>query len=90
MIVLIGSKPCLVKGSLRNSARRSKFGTSCVASRFGPFEHNDHVFNHGQWHESKVIHQIWNELIIYAKAAWERVINQIKTNSFSSCHAPRL
>ena len=37
MIVLIGSKPCLGKGSLRNSARRSKFGTSCVASCFGPF-----------------------------------------------------
>ena len=43
---------------------------------------NDKVFNHGQWHESKVKHKIWDELIIYAKATWNRVIEQIKISSF--------
>ena len=37
-------------------------------------EHNDKVFNHEQWHEFKVKHRIWDELIIYAKVAWEWVI----------------
>ena len=46
-------------------------------------ECNDHVFKHEQWHESKVKHQIWNELITYAKVAWEQVINQTKISSFS-------
>ena len=32
------------------------------------------VFNHEQWHESKVKHRIWDELIIYAKVTWDRVI----------------
>ena len=42
------------------------------------------MFNHEQWHESKVKHQIWDELIVYAKVAWERVIKQIKISSFSA------
>jgi len=32
-------------------------------------ERNDKVFNHKQWHESKVKHKIWHELLIFAKAA---------------------
>ena len=28
-------------------------------------------------------HWIWDELIIYAKAAWERVIKEIKTSKFT-------
>ena len=47
-------------------------------------EHNDKVFNHEQWHESKVKHRNWDELIIYAKEAWNRVIEQIKISSFSA------
>jgi hypothetical protein len=46
-------------------------------------ERNDKVFNHEQWHESKVKHRIWDELIIYAEAAWERVLKQIKINNLS-------
>ena len=47
-------------------------------------ECNDKVFNHEQWHESKVKHMIWDELITYAKAAWEQVIKHIKISSFSA------
>lgn len=45
---------------------------------------NDNVFNYERWHESKVKHMIWDELIIYAKAAWDGVIKQIKISSFST------
>ena len=45
-------------------------------------EFNDKVFNHEQWHEFKVKHKIWDELLIYAKAAWEHVLNQIKISVF--------
>lgn len=41
------------------------------------------MFNPKHWHESKVKHRIWGELIIYAKAAWERVLKQIKINIVS-------
>ena len=47
-------------------------------------ERNNKVFNHEKWHNSRVKHRIWDELIIYAKAAWERVIKQIKINNFST------
>jgi hypothetical protein len=47
-------------------------------------ERNNKVFNYEHWHESKVKHRIWDELIIYAKAAWERVIKHIKISSFST------
>ena len=42
------------------------------------------MFNHEQWHETKVKHRIWDELTVYAKAAWNRVIKQIKISSFSA------
>jgi hypothetical protein len=47
---------------------------------------NDTVFSHEQWHETnlKVKHRIWDELIMYAKAAWKPVIQQIKISSFSA------
>ena len=32
-------------------------------------ECNDKVFNHEQWHESKVKHRIWDKLVIYTKVA---------------------
>ena len=41
-------------------------------------ERNDKVFNHEQWHESKVKQKIWDELIIYAKVAWKRVVEQLR------------
>ena len=47
-------------------------------------ERNDKVFNHEQWHESKVKHKIWDELLMYARAAWERVLKLIKISSFSA------
>ena len=34
-------------------------------------ERNDKVFNHTQWHESRVEQRIWDELIIYSKMAWK-------------------
>ena len=47
-------------------------------------ERNDYVFNREHWHESKVKHRIWDELIIYAKATWDKVIKQIKISRFSA------
>ena len=29
-------------------------------------------------------HRIWDDLIIYAKVAWEHVLKQIKINNFSA------
>lgn len=34
---------------------------------------NDKVFNQEQWHESEVNDLIWDDLILYATIAWERV-----------------
>ena len=42
------------------------------------------MFNLERWHESKVKHRIWEELIIYAKAAWDRVIKQKRLVVFSA------
>ena len=46
-------------------------------------ERNDKVFNHEHWHESKVKRLVWDGLIIYARAAWNRVLGIIKTNDFA-------
>ena len=46
-------------------------------------ERNDKVFKREQWHETKVKHRIWEELIYYAMAAWKRVLEDIKTCRFS-------
>jgi hypothetical protein len=45
-------------------------------------KHNDKVFNHEPWHESKVKHLVWDDLVIYTKAAWERVVKQVKISIF--------
>ena len=47
-------------------------------------ECNDKMFNHEQRHEFKVNQRIWDELIIYAKATWKWVVEQIKINIFST------
>ena len=47
-------------------------------------ECNDKVFNHEHWHESKVKHWVWDELIFYAKATWNRVVRLIKISIFST------
>ena len=46
-------------------------------------ERNDRVFNQEQWHVSRVMHHIWDELIMYAKAACNRVVTLIKFSKFS-------
>ena len=46
-------------------------------------ERNDKVFNHEQWYESKVKQRIWDDLIIYTKAVWKRVLEQIKISNFT-------
>lgn len=40
-------------------------------------EENDQVFNQEEWLESKVKHVIWNELNLYTKVAWVRVVKLI-------------
>ena len=35
-----------------------------------------------KWHETRVKHYIWDELIMYAKTGWERVLKQIKISEF--------
>ena len=42
------------------------------------------MFNQVEWHLSRVKHRIWDELIIYAKAAWKRVVEQIRISRFSA------
>ena len=44
-------------------------------------DQNNRVFNHEQWHESKMKHLIWDNLIMYAKMAWERVVNLLRLAS---------
>ena len=46
-------------------------------------ERNDRVFNHVQWHEAKTKQIIWDGLLVYGKAAWNRVLETIKINKFS-------
>ena len=41
------------------------------------------VFNHEQWHETRVKHHIWDERILYANVTWERFLKHIKTSAFS-------
>jgi hypothetical protein len=41
------------------------------------------LFNHEQWHESKVKPLIWDDLIMYAKMAWARVITFVKISAYS-------
>ena len=45
-------------------------------------ERNNKLFNHERWHESKVKHRIWDRLIIYAKAAWKRVVIKLRLAVF--------
>ena len=47
-------------------------------------ERNDKVFNQEQWHESKVKARIWDELLMYAHTAWQRVLKLIKISRFSA------
>ena len=41
-------------------------------------ERNDKVFNQEQWHESKVKAHIWDELLMYAHRASQRVLKLFK------------
>ena len=47
-------------------------------------ERNNRVFNQEQWHVSKAKQRIWDDLIIYAKASWNWVLEHIKVSSFSA------
>ena len=40
------------------------------------------MFNREQWHKFKVEPFIWDDLIMYAKASWERVVKQVKISIF--------
>lgn len=35
-----------------------------------------------QWHETKVKYLIWDDLIMYTKIAWERVVKYVKISTF--------
>lgn len=41
-------------------------------------EHTNKVFNQKQWHELKVKNLIWEECIIYGKAAWVKTLKHIE------------
>ena len=70
---------CLGNKSLRNTVEIIKIWhlLGGITLWTIPIECNNKVFNCEQWHESKVKHHIWDELIIYAKAAWESVSEEI-------------
>jgi hypothetical protein len=64
------------KGIIITFANNLKFGTSFVASLCGSFGSNVMTKSSTtkQWHESKVKHRIWDELIMYAKAEAPRAL----------------
>jgi hypothetical protein len=70
----------LGKGLLQRIPK--KYGKMCKIWHL--LTDNDKVFNHGQWHESKVKQRIWDKFIIFAKVTWNQVIEQIKISSFSA------
>ena len=83
VIVFIGNKLCSGKRSLRSLSVRSNMAPSPGITLWTIWiELNDKVFNREQRHESKVKHLIWDDLIMYAKAAWERAVKQIKISIF--------
>lgn len=45
-------------------------------------ERNDRVFNHEQWHESKMKNLIWDNLIMYAKAACITVAKFVEIGAY--------
>ena len=45
-------------------------------------ERNDKVFSQEQWQESKVKSRIWEELLMHAHTAWQRVLKLIKLSRF--------
>ena len=47
-------------------------------------ERNGNVFNHEEWHKSKMKHRIWYELIFYVISAWKKINKLIKTSRFSA------
>ena len=85
MMILIGNKPSLGKGFLRSLPKKSRFGAFSKELLFWTkwIECNDRVFNHEQWHESKVKHIIWDDLDMYAKVARERFIKFVKICVYS-------
>jgi len=42
------------------------------------------VFNHEQWHEPKMKHLVWDDLIMYAKVAWEWVAKFVEIMSYQA------
>ena len=86
MTSFIENKLWLGKGFGRTFANPLLFGTSFTGITLWIIwiEWNDKVFKNEQWHESRAKHHIWDELIMYAKAAWKWVIKQIKISSFSA------
>ena len=86
MIVLTENKLFLGKGFVRSTVKISKHFHLLRGITLWTIwiECNNKVFNYEHWHESKVTHRIWDELIVYAKATWDRVIKQIKISSSST------
>lgn len=82
-MVTFPSKYLMGKGFLRGTGKILKSSTSLIKGITIWIERDDKVFNHGYWCELKVKHHIWDELIVYAKATWERVIKQMQISSFS-------
>jgi hypothetical protein len=70
----------------RSMAPRLKFGTSLGALLFGPFglsaTTRSLTMSNGMKLGSSIAY--WDELIMYAKTAWERVLKQIKISKFSA------
>ena len=45
-------------------------------------ECNDRVFNQEQWHESEVKHLICDDLVMYAKVAWARIVKYVEISAY--------
>lgn len=47
-------------------------------------ERNGKVFNWEHWHDSKMKQLIWDDLIMYAKVAWARLVKYINISVYST------
>jgi hypothetical protein len=78
-IAFIRNKASLGKRPLRSCQNIKIWHLLCGITLWTIWiECNDRVSNQKQWHESKVKHLIWDDLIMYAKVAWERVVNLLR------------
>jgi hypothetical protein len=83
MIICIGGEKFFGETIVEKFAKKIKIWHLLCGSTIW-IEHNDRVFNHKQWHESKVKYLIWDDLMMSTKVAWKRVVSFVKISAYSA------